>query len=201
MVNNGQTFVLSILEPVEGKFTEKKSTFYSYLLRCDSQKQAIEKVREIRKQYPDATHVCWAFRIVEDDLQESWSDAGEPKGSAGLQILNVLKSRNLANVLCVVVRYFGGVKLGIPGLIQAYKTATVIVIEKAKIVKLQRMLHYQIECYYEELSGYLEKLRKFSCIVKNIEYTEKAKIDFLASSPLNDVLQKVTLKAKEWVVV
>ncbi len=190
--------ILTIAEPVETVFREKRSAFHSYLFRCDSHRQAIEKLKEMGKSHANATHVCWAYRIAEKGFQEASSDAGEPRGTAGIQILNVLRTYELANVLCVVVRYFGGVKLGIPGLIQAYRRAAESAVLRAKIVKAEKFFRYHITCDYDEMSKIMEKLRREGFKVAKIEQAEKVEIQFLSKSfPVEDFNGVIFLN-EEW---
>ncbi len=102
---------------------EKKSKFYGFLYECNSEEDVFSAVEEQRKEHHKATHVCWAGRI-EKPFFERACDDGEPGGTAGRPILSVLQKRNLNNVCAIVVRYFGGVKLGAGGLLRVYsKTA------------------------------------------------------------------------------
>ena len=118
------------------KFKEKRSEFVTHSVSIYSVDELNTYLKQFKSEYPTARHFCWAYRITEnDDIIENSSDAGEPSGSAGLPILNVLKSENLVNCGIVVIRFFGGVKLGKQGLINAYKTASEMVIAKSDIAK------------------------------------------------------------------
>ena len=117
-----------------GEFKEKSSSFYSVAQPVASINDFKSKLSNVKGEYPDASHVCYAYRIkMGDRLDEYYSDAGEPKGSAGKPILNTLKRNKLINSVIFVIRYFGGTKLGIPGLIHAYGTAAQEVIGNAII--------------------------------------------------------------------
>ncbi len=98
---------------------EKKSKFYGFLFECNSEEEVLKAVDSLRKEHSKATHVCWAGR-VSSPFYERACDDGEPGGTAGRPILSVLQKRNLNNVCAVVVRYFGGVKLGAGGLLRVY---------------------------------------------------------------------------------
>lgn len=116
----------------EGFYKEKGSKFISYAYRVQNTAEVKEKVAELKKQYHDARHHCFAFVLEENGQQITRAnDDGEPSHSAGDPILGQIKSFGLENVLVVVVRYFGGTKLGVSGLIQAYKTAAEYALEKA----------------------------------------------------------------------
>ncbi len=98
---------------------EKKSKFYGYLFECNSEEEVMFALNDLRKKHNKATHVCWAGRI-KMPFYERANDDGEPSGTAGRPILSVLQKRNLNNVCAVVVRYFGGIKLGAGGLLRVY---------------------------------------------------------------------------------
>ena len=106
----------------EYEFVEKKSRFISYAYFVDSVELTEKYLKELRKKYYDARHICYAY-ILNSPVVEKCSDDGEPNGTAGYPILNVIKKKNLTNVLVAVVRYFGGIKLGAGGLTRAYTKA------------------------------------------------------------------------------
>ncbi len=119
----------------EGLFKDRGSRFIALAYPVSSEEEAKEKLIEVRKKYHDARHHCYAFRINPENEFSRSSDDGEPSGTAGKPILNQLLSNSLFNVIVIVVRYFGGTKLGTSGLINAYKTATKEAIENAVITK------------------------------------------------------------------
>ncbi len=108
----------------EGLYKSKGSKFFAYAYNVHSEEEIKAHIEALRKQYYDARHHCYAYILHPDKSASRANDDGEPSGTAGKPILNQLLSYNLTNVLVVVVRYFGGTKLGVPGLIEAYKTAT-----------------------------------------------------------------------------
>jgi uncharacterized YigZ family protein len=119
----------------EGLFKDRGSRFIALAYPVSSEEEAKEKLIEVRKKYHDARHHCYAFRINPENEFSRSSDDGEPSGTAGKPILNQLLSNSLFNVIVIVVRYFGGTKLGTSGLINAYKTATKEAIENAVVTK------------------------------------------------------------------
>ena len=119
----------------EGYFTEQRSKFISYALSVKTPEEVKEKIDAFRKRYYDARHVCWAYMLGEERLQYRVNDDGEPSSTAGKPILGVINSHGLTDVLIVVVRYFGGVKLGTSGLIAAYRAAATDAISNAKIIE------------------------------------------------------------------
>lgn len=107
----------------EGLYTEKRSKFISIAIPVEEEAQALEVIQAVRKEYYDARHVCWAYRIGKGEPVERYNDDGEPSSTAGKPILGQILSSGLTDLLIVVIRYFGGVKLGTGGLIVAYRSA------------------------------------------------------------------------------
>ena len=127
---------ITILNDESAEIVEKKSKFIANLYHIENVQEAEEKIKEIRKKYHDARHHCVAYRILENSkLIEKSSDDGEPSGTAGAPMLNLLQKHNLNNVLIVVTRYFGGILLGTGGLVRAYTEAAQSAILKSKFVK------------------------------------------------------------------
>lgn len=125
----------TIAQPVKGEFKDRSSKFiaFAYPITSDTEIKAI--VTQLKAEHTKANHHCWAMRLGPDRSVFRVNDDGEPAGTAGRPILNVLLSHNLTNVLVVVVRYFGGTLLGVPGLINAYKSATEEAVKAAAIVE------------------------------------------------------------------
>ena len=149
---------LTLSSQSEGKYSEKGSTFTALTLPVASLGQVKNELNNLREQYPDANHICYGYRIKEGDrVDEFATDAGEPKGSSGIPILNVLKRKHLVNVVIFVIRYFGGSKLGIPGLIHAYGRAAENAIETGNLKKW--ILYQQISiCYNYDLQKKVNSL-------------------------------------------
>ena len=127
----------------KGKYSEKGSIFSALAIPVSAVAEVKTNLQQLKEQFPDASHICYGYRVKENDrLDEFATDAGEPKGSSGSPILNVLKRKQLVNVVIFVIRYFGGSKLGIPGLINAYGSAAERAIEKGSIqiwIQLERI--------------------------------------------------------------
>ncbi|WP_106828218.1 IMPACT family protein [Parabacteroides pacaensis] len=124
----------TITSLAEGSYSEKRSRFISYAIPIHTVEEAKEKIEEYRKLYYDARHVCWAYMIGADRQTYRTNDDGEPSGTAGKPILGQINSNGLTDILVVVIRYFGGIKLGTSGLIVAYRTAASEAITAAEIV-------------------------------------------------------------------
>ena len=123
----------TIKSNVQAEIVEKKSKFIANLFYVDSIKQAEKLIQETKQKYHDARHNCVAYRIIEEDsIVEKASDDGEPSGTAGLPMLHILQTNNLANVLIIVTRYFGGILLGTGGLVRAYSNSLIEAIGKSE---------------------------------------------------------------------
>ncbi|MBR4037372.1 MAG: YigZ family protein, partial [Tidjanibacter sp.] len=134
-MDNQKDTYLTIAAPVETIYKEKSSKFLTYAWHVTDAEQVRELLDGLRKRYYDATHHCYAYRIGYRGEQFRANDDGEPSGTAGKPILGQLLSRDVTDCLVVVVRYFGGTKLGVSGLIDAYKTSTAMVLDEAEIVE------------------------------------------------------------------
>ena len=131
------------------EITVKHSRFIASLRSVTRAEEVGAALKEISTLYPRATHYCYAYRLGAEAKDEYASDAGEPGGTAGRPILGALKRHDLTNTLLVVTRYFGGVKLGVPGLISAYGDAAEAVIEDPNIATFTMAQHLHIECSYD----------------------------------------------------
>lgn len=161
----------TILERGTAEIEEKKSRFIADIFYIENSKQAEEKIKEIKKKYFDAKHHCYAYRVIENNaIKEKQSDDGEPSGTAGAPMLNILNKNGLANVLIVVTRYFGGTLLGTGGLIRAYSEATLKVINEAKIVKQKMGYEMKVVIPYKELEKFKYYCNKKNIYIKNLIY-------------------------------
>jgi uncharacterized YigZ family protein len=140
----------------EGYITEQRSKFISYALPVQTPEEAKEKIDAFRKQYYDARHVCWAYMLGAERVQFRANDDGEPSSTAGKPILGVINSNGLTDILIVVVRYFGGVKLGTGGLIVAYRAAARDAVTHAEIVEKTVDEDITISFEYPFLNGVMK---------------------------------------------
>ena len=139
---------LTISAPAEAIYKEKSSKFLTYAYPVHSEEEIRELLDALRKRYYDATHHCYAWRLGPHGEQFRSNDDGEPSGTAGKPILGQLLSNSLTNCLIVVIRYFGGTKLGVPGLIAAYKESAAEVIAEAEIIEQTVATYFTIEFPY-----------------------------------------------------
>ena len=139
-------------EKIEEEITEKKSKFIATMCYVKSEEEAQNVVKELKKQYFDARHNCFAYRVIEEGkIIERFSDDGEPSGTAGMPMLNILAKNNICNVIVVVTRYFGGILLGTGGLVRAYSEATQKALKTAELVSEVWGLEAEIEVSYNNL--------------------------------------------------
>ena len=137
-----------IKSPSEGLYKEKGSKFISLAMPVYSEDEVREKLDELRKQYHDARHYCYAYVLGPDKSAYRINDDGEPSGTAGRPIHGQIQSNDLTNILVVVIRYFGGIKLGVSGLISAYKSAAADALGKATVKTLTINDVYQVSYEY-----------------------------------------------------
>jgi len=142
---------LSISGQSEGLYKENYSRFISFAIPVETEKEVKDTIDAIKKKYHDARHWCFAYRLGVDGEPWRLNDDGEPSGTAGRPILGQIDSAGLSDVLVVVVRYFGGIKLGVPGLIAAYKAAAADAIANARKVKKCVMLKYKLHFSYSQM--------------------------------------------------
>lgn len=151
----------------EGKaeFKDRGSRFIAIVLPIISTDECKDWLYEIKKAHPKATHRCFAYRLGLDGLQFRVSDDGEPAGSAGRPILGQIDSRELVNVLAVVVRYFGGTLLGVPGLINAYRSAAALALQTTPVVQRQVEQEFLIQFDYTQIGELMQLVRQCNCRV------------------------------------
>ncbi len=162
----------TIKETSSAEIVEKKSKFIANIFYVESIEDVENKLKEIRKKYYDAKHNCFAFRLDKDNISR-FSDDGEPSGTAGSPMLNILEGRNLSNVLVIVTRYFGGILLGTGGLVRAYSDATIKAIENANIVSKVFGNVVNIEVEYKDLDNFKYYLKNENINIEDISYVEK----------------------------
>ena len=151
----------TVEKPSKGVFKSKGSKFYGYLFHCENEESFKAQLEYIKAQEPTARHHCWAFRIQPEETTERSSDDGEPAHTAGTPILRALISHELINIACVVVRYFGGTKLGVPGLIEAYGEATMDAIHANKRAEKFLTKQLRLSFSYDQMS-FVERIIKQS---------------------------------------
>ena len=152
---------------ITGKYKQSNSKFYTITYSVISSNDVKDNLNILKKKYPDASHICYAYRLfngftILNDVNVSnfSSDAGEPGGSAGRPILNILKKYNIINTAIYVIRYFGGKKLGIPGLIKAYSNSAELIIDNNKLKPWYPLVNIELNYNYN-FDGFVKKTIKF----------------------------------------
>ena len=160
----------------------KRSRFLGSVKKTESEACAREFISLIKKQNSLAKHNCYAYIVIEDGQERvKFSDDGEPQGTAGLPILNVLKAKKLKNVACVVTRYFGGVKLGAGGLVRAYTDAAAAAVNNAEVKELLECAVFKIDFSYENYKKFAQFKLPERCVIENPEYGEKVCLNIVLS--------------------
>ncbi|MCU0445082.1 MAG: IMPACT family protein [Microscillaceae bacterium] len=149
----------TIQAPAEAMLKEKGSRFLAFAYPIDNEELIKEQLQQLRKKYFDASHHCYAYIWGEKSENYRANDDGEPANSAGMPILGQIRSRNLSNVLVVVVRYFGGTKLGVGGLIQAYKSAAAQALDNALIIEQFSQASFTIRFEYAQMNWVMKVLK------------------------------------------
>lgn len=171
----------------QAELREKGSRFLSFVEPCPDRPAAEHRIAEYRRRYHDATHLCWAWRLLcEPDPGEGSSDAGEPSGTAGVPMLGALRSGELWDVLGVVVRWFGGTKLGRGGLVRAYRSAMALAIGNAEVVETLYRVPAVIRAPVEKI-GDAHRLLSSINVSYGDQTTEGGLVRLAISLPARDV--------------
>lgn len=166
---NDQTTYSTISQPSVAEFKDRGSKFIAYAYPIETAADFKKLLQQLKKEHPKAAHHCFAYRLGTDENNFRMSDDGEPSGTAGRPILGQIDSRELTNVLVVVVRYFGGTLLGVPGLINAYKTATSMALQVVALVKKQVEVRYSIAFNYTQMNEVMRILKLYHCTIESQE--------------------------------
>ena len=169
-------YYYSIAIPSEGEYKEKGSKFLAYLYPFDHESELEFHINALKSLHPKARHYCFAYKIgVQSEIYRI-NDDGEPSGTAGKPIMGQLNSHNLTNILCIVIRYFGGTKLGVPGLIKAYKDATSDAIEKAAVVEKFIVEEFLFKVDFEYHGIIMNELKHLDIEVIEQSFSNKANL-------------------------
>ncbi len=153
----------------ETEFVEKRSRFISQVWRVSSEDEARARIEETRKKHYDARHNCWCYRLQEGGV-ERYSDDGEPQGTAGQPMLNVFQREGVADVVCVVTRYFGGTLLGAGGLVRAYTQGAKDALDAAGISVVRRWVVVEVPCTYAQFESVRREVLQSGGVVEHVDY-------------------------------
>lgn len=173
------------------QIVEKKSKFIANIIYVENKEQAEEWIKQISKKYFDARHNCFAYITFDEENRkiEKCSDDGEPSGTAGAPMLNILNKNELCNVLVVVTRYFGGVLLGTGGLVRAYSEATLKVLENSKTVEMQSGQEVKVVIEYKDVESFKYFCRKNFVKITKEEYKNNVEITIETTKPIIENLK------------
>jgi uncharacterized YigZ family protein len=178
-----------ILERYQNEIVINKSRFISLMMPISTDSEVKEILKELNKEFPKATHYCYAYRV---NGKEKSSDDGEPSGTAGRPMLEFLINNQLENILVVVIRYFGGIKLGAGGLLRAYVDGCRSVYSVSRVFRVEKHTLFNLVVdykYYDALRNYLIHQEG---TIKDTDYQEEITISYLSSSINNDDLLEIT---------
>lgn len=159
-------FYYTIEQSAVAEFKDRGSRFLAYAFSMQTADDFKKQLQLLKKEHPKANHHCFAYRIGVDGNNFRVSDDGEPSGSAGRPILGQIDSKNITNAGVVVVRYFGGTLLGVPGLINAYKTATILVLQLVPIVRKPILASYRLQFDYTGMNDIMLIVKQCQCEIE-----------------------------------
>jgi len=164
-VSNNNDFYQTIEKESIAEFKDRGSRFLAYAFPISSADDLKKRLKELKEEHSKAVHHCFAYRIGTDGNNFRSSDDGEPSGSAGRPILGQIDSKGLTNTAIIVVRYFGGTLLGVPGLINAYKTSASFALQLNPIVKKPVLINYRLQFDYTILNDVMRIIKKNDCVI------------------------------------
>ncbi len=166
----------TIQDNVTAEFEEKRSRFIANIFYVESAEEAENIIKKIKKKYYDARHNCYAYIINEKQMIKKSSDDGEPSGTAGSPILNVIEKNELCNVLIIVTRYFGGILLGAGGLVRAYTESASKALRSADIIEQEEGYELEVVVSYQETEKFKYYCNKNNIRILDIKYEENVKL-------------------------
>ncbi len=166
----------------EDSFIEKKSEFISYVKRIETEDEAKAFIAQISSKHKDATHNVYAYILRGTEIAR-FSDDGEPSGTAGMPVLEVIKREGLVGVCVVVTRYFGGILLGAGGLVRAYAKAAKTGIDKAGVSEFVEHVQFKVSLMYADYEKVTKELGKYGCLLSDTEFTDKVTLTLSCEQP------------------
>lgn len=182
--------IVRISEPSKIEFTEKRSEFIGFSTFVKNEEEALEIIKQKKKEYQDATHNVYAYVIGENIAR--YSDDNEPQGTAGMPVLNAIRMSGISDVLVVVTRYFGGILLGAGGLVRAYSTAASMSLNVAKKVTYEDYVEIEIICPYSDYGKINILLQQYDVIIDDSDFADEIKIKFAVREDISkELLDKI----------
>ena len=180
-----------------GVYKEKGSKFIAYSFPVHSEENVKEKLEEVKKIEHSARHHCYAYILHPDKSAQRANDDGEPSSTAGKPILGQILSNDLTNILIVVVRYFGGVKLGVPGLIRSYKTAALDTISNSEIITKIIRDQFAVSFKYPQMNDVMRLVKEYNLEVVNTDFQIECNLIFAVAKSKSEVVVETFKKNHE----
>lgn len=177
----------------EAEFTEKKSVFIGHAAPVQTEEAAIAFVKNYKHVYADAKHNVWAYLLKDGGLMR-YSDDGEPQGTAGVPVLEVLRKNNVTDAVIVVTRYFGGILLGAGGLVRAYSHTAKLALDAAQVITYEQYTQVELECSYSDYQRYLAELPRYGAVVDDTQFSDRVKMLFCVK---DTVLESLCTRVRE----
>ena len=182
----------TIEKPSVAEFKDRGSKFIAYAYPISGISNFKERLAALKKEHPKAAHHCFAYRIGTDGNNFRVSDDGEPSGSAGRPILGQIDSKQVTNVVIIVVRYFGGTLLGVPGLIHSYKTATALAFDENSIIQQPILINCRLQFDYTQMNDVMKILKQYECVIQKQETQLFCLLEMgVPKSKMEEVLNKM----------
>lgn len=173
---------ITLAREAEAEFEEKRSRFIGRAAPVKSEEEANDLIRRVKADYPGATHYVWAY-TMRNGAQARYTDDGEPSGTAGRPVLDVIVKSGCDDACVVVVRYFGGTLLGAGGLVRAYAHSAAIALEEAGIVAFEKYKELTLTCGYAEYQKYAVELERIGAIIDDTQFADSVTVRFAVRDP------------------
>ncbi len=188
MPDNAKVYI-TIKGRASARFEEKKSVFIGYACHAEREDEALSFIKEIKEKHKDATHNCYGY-VMKGGILCRYSDDGEPQGTAGKPILDMLKKSGVDDVCVVVTRYFGGTLLGTGGLVHAYSLGAKMAIEEAGIVQFENYAVMSAVCSYSDYQKISLELEKCGAIIDDVDFSDNVKVQFAVKADFGDEISR-----------
>ena len=188
-MSQNEKLYITIKGRAEARFEEKKSVFIGYACHVESEEEALAFVKEIKEKHKDATHNCYGY-VMKGGILCRYSDDGEPQGTAGKPILDMLVKSGVDDVCVVVTRYFGGTLLGTGGLVHAYSLGAKMAVEAAGIVQFENYVVFKVTASYSDYQKISFELEKCDAIIDSTDYADNVTVQFAVKEANADLISK-----------
>lgn len=175
---------VTLEKEASASFFEKKSEFIGYACPCKTEQEALDFIAKIRKKHADARHNVYAYQIKENNIAR-FTDDGEPQGTAGMPVLDIIKKTGFTDACIVVTRYFGGILLGTGGLVRAYSHAAKLAVEAAHMITYERFITCEVICDYTDYDKLRASCQGVGMLVDGVDFA-------------SDVTQRLAIRAPEY---